>query len=171
MKKVYVIIRTLDEKTLPDCIKAVEERGFDYYIAQGCIPLEKAARRTLEVGSMMEEYDWVIALDADVILTASRKEIEDYCKYMERVFKKLFCFTTWVEDTKRGVIPGVHFYKRNKCSKAWHYAIQKVFGGKIPRKAESEMVYWLHMYKGLRRVTSGHKQFIIGKHIWEENNK
>ena len=158
---------------MPDCIKAVEERGFEYYLVNGYIPLEKASRRTLEVGSLMKAYDWILALDADVILTASKKEIEDYCSEMERLHKNenLFSFTVKIDDTKRGVIDGVHFFRQKYCSKAWNYAIQRVFGGKVSRKAESEMVYWLHRYKGLKRMVKGNRKFIVGKHIWEENNK
>jgi len=172
MSKVYVVIRTIGESTLKECINSVTKRGFSCSTVKDYRPLEKAAKETIRLGSLMLDYDWIMALDADVILTASRNEIERHCYYMERKYKKIFAFTVHAEDTKRGIIPAVHFYKQQHCHRAYLYLKDTKFGNYRIHKAESEMVHYLHLYKGLQKVLDERdRQLIIGKHIWEENNK
>jgi len=66
-----------------------------------------------------------MAVDADVMITKSKEWIENYCEKMNET--SWFCFTAWLDCTKRGLITGLHFYRTDKCKDAYDIIKKKDF--------------------------------------------
>ena len=167
MSKVYVIIRTVGEKTTQDCVRAVMGRfGDDFEIISNLKPLEKASRRTLEIAAEKAgQFDWVFAVDADVILTQTREWYEERCAEMKREFDdRLFCFNGWLECTKRGLIVGSHFFRTRYCAEVLEKTKNISFAYK-PGRAESEMCWWVRDKLAMGTV-SFLREEVFGKHIF-----
>ena len=162
--KIYTVIRTIGEPTLSKCVKAVRERNLAYVVLNKKESLEEKVKKTIGVGSkVVAQYDWVMALDADVELTMSKEEIEDYCDKMDA--RKVFCFTGYVDCTKRGLIDGLHFYKTEYCEKLYELIKDKDFSYR-PGRAEFEMVQ-MAMKSGVGKWEVGYLRVPFGIHYWK----
>jgi len=114
MPELYVVVRTIGEETFDKCLHSVRERDLPYSIVENFKPLQEAVKQTMVEG-LKSEADWVMALDADIILTMDAEKIIRYCDIMKRLHEeiediRLFCFTGYIDCTERGVTDGIHFY-------------------------------------------------------------
>ena len=167
MPKVYVVIRTIGEETFSDCVKSVFERNFAYMVLRDYKPLEKAAKETIGIGMRCAElFDWVMALDADIVLSASVSEIEEYCKRMEK--ENRFCFTGYVKCSKRGIVDGIHFYRTKYCKRVYDFVKNIDFSYHLGRE-EYEIVKTAKEKLKLDWVV-GDKRTPLGIHYFEVNN-
>jgi hypothetical protein len=167
MSKVYVVIRTIGEKTTQDCVRAVMERfGNDFEVISDIKPLEAVARKTFEIGARKGgEFQWIYAVDADVILTQSREWYENACAEMKMEFDdRLFCFNGFLDCTKRGKIVGSHFFRTRYCAEVLDKIKDVSFAYKSGR-AESEMCWWVRNKMALGTVSFLREKDIFGKHI------
>jgi len=119
MSKVYAVVRTIGEISLDDCIGALKVHNIPYEIVEG-LSLQNAVKKILRIGyEKQEEYDWIMVVDADIIVTASKEEIEKHCEKMSEN-KDLFVFTGWLLGTKIGYRDGMHFYRTKYCDEIFN---------------------------------------------------
>jgi hypothetical protein len=166
MPKVYVVIRTIGEKTTENCINAVTERfGNDYRIVRDFKPLEMASKETIRIGAeLADSFGWIMAVDADVILDKSRVWIEDYCKKMKLDFgDRLFSFTGYVDCTRRGFIPGIHFFRTKFCQEIFDRIKDTSFQHR-PGRDESEICWYVRDKMAMGTV-QGTIVESFGKHV------
>jgi hypothetical protein len=173
--KVFVAIKSTGEKTLKDCIKSVEERGFDYAVFGDKESLEEKVKKILKFGvESSDKYEWIMSLDADVVLTASREFIEEMCCILEntekidsRIVDNFFSFTSFINCTKRGIVSGIRFYRTMYCKVLYEMVENKDFSYHKGRE-ESEMCNVVRNEFGFSWESI---RPFIGIHYWEVNNK
>lgn len=167
MPKLRAIIRGMDESSLIECIEATSER-LPFAISYSPSPLKDKVLDTLKLAKIIKE-DWIVGVDADVILTMKREELEDYCDRMDE--DKLFCFTGWLECTERGLIDGMHFYKKEYCGVIYEYLKnENLFIPERPHKAEWQMCEMVKEHMGLN-WKQGTLKTPMGKHLWQVNQE
>lgn len=172
MSTVHVIIRTIGEETYAECLQKVVGMGLCYSVVSYVKPLEMASKKTLKIaGEVADRYEWVMALDADVILTMTRKGIEDYCKEMEYRYrdKRLFSFTGYVNCTKRGVISGIHFFRTKYCREVFEHVKDRGFG--FHRGREEYEICEVAKNELNFKVVNGYFRVPFGGHIFEAQLK
>ena len=168
MSTVYVVIRTIGEKTYQQCLNKVIEMGFEYDVVSFVKRLEKASKKTIQIaGKISDKYEWVMALDADIILQMNKKQIERYCKQMSNEYKdrKLFSFTGYIDCTKRGIVSGIHFFNTKYCREVFNYVKNKDFSFHLGRE-EYEICETAKNDLGML-VVGGYKEMPFGKHFFE----
>ena len=163
MSKVYAVIRTIGEVSLEDCIGALKNQGFTEYRIVKDLTLQNATKEILRIGyEKDQEYDWIMVVDADIILTVSKEEIEEYCNGIPKQ-DKLFCFTGWLFGTKIGYRDGMHFYRTKYCKEALNLIKYLDFSWHKGRE-ESEIcnyvknnstLVWRPGYKDYKKVCFG----------------
>ena len=167
MPKLRAIIRGVNESSLIECIEAVSER-LPYAISYSPSPLQDKVLDTLKLAKVINE-DWIVGVDADVILTMPGAELEDYCAKQEE--DNLFCFTGWLECTDRGLIDGMHFYRRKYCGLIYEYLKdQDIFIPERPHKAEWQMCEMVKEHMGFN-WKQGNPKISMGKHLWQVNQE
>jgi len=128
MQKMYAVIRTVGEITLSSCEAKLKEREIDYCILKDLKPLELASKETIKKG-MELEYEWIMTVDADLLVTMSKKELEDYCEDMKNLHNdKIFSFTGYINCTRRGIVHGIHFFRTRYCKQVYNYVKDKDYG-------------------------------------------
>lgn len=169
MQKIYAVIRTVGEKTTINCRKAVGDRfGLDYKILWDFRPLEKVAKETIRTGAeRVKEFDWIMAVDADIVLTKPRWFYEEYCQNMRDEFEdRLFSFTAYLDCTKRGLIGGMHFFRTRYCQRVFDRIKDVSFQYK-PGREESEICWWVRDKMAIGTV-QGSVVTPFGIHIFEK---
>lgn len=161
MPKLRAVIRGTKESTLIECIEAVSGI-LPFAIVYSSASLQEKVLATLKIGTISTE-DWIVGVDADVILTMQREQLEDYCEMQGE--ENLYCFTGWLDCTKRGLIDGMHFYQRKYCGLAYEYLKDKqLFIPDRPHKAEWQMCEMVKESLGFR-WKQGQPKISMGKHL------
>lgn len=171
MPKVYAVVRCTREKTLDDCIASLEIKGFDYSIIKNKDTLETKTKEIIRKGiELKNNYDWIMAIDADVIISLNKQEMVSYCNWQEKKTKinRFWCFTGWLDCTARGLIAGLHFYKTKYCKEAYGYIKDKDFQFHKGRE-EYEIVKFLQDKHNLR-WDLGYRKKPMGVHLFKINN-
>lgn len=173
MSTVYVIIRTIGEKTFPECRKAVSERFGEYgfSVLENYKPLEKASKECIRIGAeLSNNYDWILVVDADVILEMSKEDINDYAQVMKEMYEDtLFTVTCYLDCTKRGLIDGMHLFRTSYCRQVYDYVKDKSFDFHIGRE-EYEICQMAKHELGFPGK-AGYTRISFGKHIFEAQLK
>jgi len=170
MSKVFCVVRAVKEKSLADCVSSLERLGFNYRILKGDSSLELKVKRTLEIGKeKAKDYDWVMAVDADVIINRKVEWVENYCEQTEETNEDLFSFTAWLDCTERGLIDGLHLYKTSKCEGALSIIKGEDFSWHKGRE-EYEICQFLKKYQGFD-TGRGIIREMFGTHLFYINNK
>lgn len=172
MSKVYAIIRGVNEKSFGRCEDLVKAFGYDYIIFRNDSSLEDKSKASILIGSMLDKnkYEWVWVIDADIEISAAPVFIEEYCDMMKENYKDtLFCFTGYLDCTKRGLIDGTHFFRTKHCKTAYDIIKNVDFSFHMGRQ-EYEICQLLKEKHNLPwRV--GDKRLSMGLHLFEENNQ
>lgn len=176
MSTMCVVIRATTESSLDDCIKSVKEKKIPYFLIHNSESLENKAKETIKIASEnSDKYDWVMALDADIILTMSKKDIEAYCTEMENPghynpkYQDIFCFTGYATCTKRGLVCAINFYRTRYCGIIYD-KIKEIDFSFHKGREEYEIKKYVKDYWGLD-WQRGYKQLSFGIHFFEINNK
>lgn len=165
MSKLFAVIRFKDEVTINACRLALQELDIPYLIISGTT-LDKASKLTLAT-ARITGADWVMAVDADVIITMSKKDIIEYCDEMKE--DNLLSFTGYVFGTKRGLIDGIHFFNAENTEKALDIVKDRIFkkeNGTTHHREESEMLWYLRDNHNLT-TKQGYKRIPFGIHFWK----
>lgn len=167
MSKVCAVVRAVRERSLKDCISSLERLDIDYVVIKDKSTLEEKAKKTIKLGWELEnKYNWIMAVDADVIITMTKRRLENYCEEMSN--RNWFCFTGYLECTKRGLIDGLHFYNTNYCKKCYNI-IEKINFTYNPGRSEYEIVKTLKN-RGYNWDV-GYKRISFGVHLYHVNRK
>ena len=167
-KKLYGAIRTIGESTTDRCIEQVKKLGFNYCVIRDYKPLENASKETIrKAGTLKDRYDWVMTIDADEILDKmTLKKLENYCDKMKKEYDdKLFCFTGYVDCTKRGVIDSIHFFRTRYCEDIYNNIKDKNIGER-EGKEESDICNWVVSNMNLKWAI-GKWKVPMATHIFE----
>ena len=171
MSKIFVVVRTTGEETLDECLRALKYRDIPYTVLRDYKPLEKASKETIKIGAekFKQGYDWVLAVDADVVMTMNREELEKYCDKHDKKFpEKWFCFCGYLHCTKRGLISGLHFFRTSECQKAYDLVKDVDFQWHKGREEYEICCYLRENHK--MWWCSGYKELAMGVHYFNVNN-
>lgn len=153
MQKLHIVIRHTNESTLNDCINSIKALGLSYTLISNKKSLEDKVK---EMFSKEYKADWILVVDADVILYRVPEILSDK-----------FSLTGKLWDTKRGVIHGLHFYKVSKLQQAYNMIKDVDFSYHLGRQ-EYEICQYLNK-KCL--YTQNYDMDPIGVHLWGVNNE
>ena len=168
MSKVFCVVRATNEDSFNDCIGALENLKYPYVVIKSDSSLEDKSKSTIKIGAEKSgEYGWIMAVDADVIITQQVDWVEKYCEHMEKN-TDWFCFTGWLDCTKRGLIVGLHFFRTSECQKAYDIIKDRDFSFHMGRQ-EYEICKLLKLTYGMNWDT-GYLKESFGKHLFEVNN-
>jgi len=171
MSKVYAIIRATKEKTFKDSFSSLVNKDFSVAVIKGNSTLEDKTKQAIKMGSSLSDnFDWIMVVDADVIVNMSLQQIISYINWQERKTKenRFWCFTGYVDCSKRGLIHGLHFYKTKYCKEAYEAIKNKSFQYHKGRE-EYEICKYLQDNHNLRWKV-GYNEKPFGIHLFYINN-
>lgn len=161
---IKVVIRSVGERSLPLCTKAIQSQTDDFTVIQ-VLPFIRAVEKTFEVGSGSKKK-WLLAVDADVVL--NNDAISRVCSEAELFLEKeptLFKIDFGLRDKFRGAIYGCHLYK-NGYSRLFYEKFSTIEHDPRITRPESTNIAEVCNVLGLKKRLA--KSEPIGKHDFEQ---
>jgi hypothetical protein len=128
--------------------------------------IEKKDKAAIKMGGELKDrYDWIMIVDADTIVTASKEHIERLCNAKP---KDLFFFCGALLQTyRRRMCHGIRFYRTMMCEKVYDL-IRKVSFDSIPIRS-SKLITMFIRDNGIPIEYTRVKK-ALGIHLWFVNN-
>jgi hypothetical protein len=169
MSKLRAVVRTTREPSQDMCLFNLEKNGIDYYVINNLSSLEEKSKETIKLG-IDNKAEWLMTVDADVFIEITRKEIEQYCEEMKKLYDdEIFVFTGYLDCTKRGFISGLHFFRTKYCKQVYNLIKDMDFSWHQGRE-EMEICREVEKQFGLKHI-QGYKRVSFGVHNFEINKK
>jgi len=168
MIKILACVRGVDESSADDCIGQLKQLKFDVSVDIDSRSLEQKERDILLLGDRIKgEYDWIMTVDADTIITLPKEEIEKRCEDIE-INTFSFCGVL-VQTHRHRMTKGVRFYRTSMCGLASELIDGVNFCTNPPRASKYLLKYLTK--KGFTNITHKRGEKPLGIHLWYVNNK
>lgn len=161
--KLFIIIRGAYERTQEKCVSIAKELvGEENVLLINEVSFAEAHIKSMEIGSALKEYDYVIFLDADVLIIKDGFYAKLEKEISQLTDKNFFKFNLRVFDRQciAPVYAGIHIYNINILKKALKFK-QFALGAQRPETAIAAIM----AKKGYKSYISSE---IIGFHGYDQ---